>query len=198
MQLPTAFNAQEHNPSQSAGSLPIGKHAVVIESSEVKSNKANDGGYIQLNLMVTEGPQAGSKGPYRLNMYHSNPQVVEIANKQFSAVCHVTGIFNVQDSQQLHNIPFMIEVAPQKNKPEYTEVKRVFDAAGNEPGKAPAAPAAPVATQAAPASVPTAGWPAAAPAAAAAPAQAEAPAAPAPASGTAPATSAPPWGQPQG
>lgn len=135
-QLIQAFNAQQHDPSQSVGGLPIGKHPVIIESSEVKANAKNDGGYLQLNLKIVDGPQTGTVGAYRLNLYHSNQQTVEIAHRQLSAVCHVIGVFSVQDSAQLHNIPFMVEVGPQKNDPQYTEVKKVFDAHGNEPGKA--------------------------------------------------------------
>ena len=137
-----AFDASKVNPEQGSSALPIGKHPVIVESSEVKPNKNNDGGYLQLNLRITDGPQAGASGAYRLNLYHSNPQTVEIAHKQLSAVCHVTGVFMLQDSVQLHNIPFIIEVGPQKNDPQYTEVKKVFDAHGNEPGKQNGAPAA--------------------------------------------------------
>ncbi len=143
MQLIQAFNAQQYDPTQGVGSLPIGKHPVIIESSEVKANKANDGGYLQLNLRIIDGPQQGTTGAYRLNLYHSNQQTVEIAHRQFSAICHVIGVFQVTDSSQLHNLPFLIEVGPQKNDPRYTEVKKVFDMNGNEPGKAGAgAPAA--------------------------------------------------------
>lgn len=145
MQLIQAFNAQQYDPSQGVGSLPIGKHPVVVESSEVKANKANDGGYLQLNLRIIDGPQQGTTGAYRLNLYHSNQQTVEIAHRQLSAICHVIGVFQVTDSSQLHNLPFLIEVGPQKNDPQYTEVKKVFDMNGNEPGKAgaPAAAAQP-------------------------------------------------------
>jgi hypothetical protein len=143
MQLIQPFNAQQYDPTQGVGSLPIGKHPVVIESSEVKANKANDGGYLQLNLRIIDGPQQGTTGAYRLNLYHSNQQTVEIAHRQLSAICHVIGVFQVTDSSQLHNLPFLIEVGPQKSDPQYTEVKKVFDMNGNEPGKAGAgAPAA--------------------------------------------------------
>ena len=135
-QLIQAFNAQNYNPEQSTGGLPIGKHPVVVDSSEVKPNKENNGGYLQLNLKIIDGPQTGTVGAYRLNLYHSNQQTVEIAHRQLSAVCHVTGQFMLQDSAQLHNIPFIVEVAPQKNDAQYTEVKKVFDIHGNEPGKA--------------------------------------------------------------
>lgn len=139
-QLIQAFNAQQYDPTQGGGSLPVGRHPVIIESSEVKANKANDGGYLQLNLKLIDGPQMGATGAYRLNLYHSNPQTAEIAHRQLSAICHVIGVFNVQDSQQLHNIPFIIEVGLQKGEEAaqkgYTEVKKVFDINGNEPGKA--------------------------------------------------------------
>ena len=135
-QLIQPFNANNFDPTQGVGGLPIGRHPVVVDSSEVKANKANDGGYLQLNLKVIDGPQAGTVGAYRLNLYHSNPQTVEIANRQLSAISHVTGVYMIQDSAQLHNIPFVIEVGPQKDA-QYTEVKKVFDINGNEPGKAP-------------------------------------------------------------
>ena len=139
-QLIQAFNAQQYDPTQGGGSLPVGRHPVIIESSEVKANKANDGGYLQLNLKLIDGPQTGATGAYRLNLYHSNPQTAEIAHRQLSAICHCVGVFNVQDSSQLHNIPFIIEVGLQKGEEAaqkgYTEVKKVFDINGNEPGKA--------------------------------------------------------------
>ena len=145
MQLIQPFNAQQYDPTQGVGSLPIGKHPVIIETSEVKANKANDGGYLQLNLRIIDGPQSGTQGAYRLNLYHTNQQTVEIAHRQLSAICHVIGVFQINDSSQLHGIPFLIEVGPQKNDPQYTEVKKVFDMNGNEPGKAGqgAAPAQP-------------------------------------------------------
>ena len=139
-QLLQAFNAQQFDPTQGGGSLPVGRHPVIIESSEVKANKANDGGYLQLNVKLIDGPQTGATGAYRLNLYHSNPQTAEIAHRQLSAICHCVGVFNVQDSSQLHNIPFIIEVGLQKGEEAaqkgYTEVKKVFDINGNEPGKA--------------------------------------------------------------
>jgi len=139
-QLIQAFNAQQYDPTQSVGGLPVGKHPVIVESSEVKANAKNDGGYLQLNLKIIDGPAAGTTGAYRLNLYHSSQQTVEIAHRQLSAVCHVVGVFNVQDSAQLHNIPFMVEVGLQKGEEAaqkgYTEVKRVFDINGHEPGKA--------------------------------------------------------------
>uniref|UniRef100_A0AAU6W0K9 Single-stranded DNA-binding protein n=1 Tax=Pseudomonas phage Pavpe01 TaxID=3138545 RepID=A0AAU6W0K9_9VIRU len=136
-QLLQAFDARNVDPTQGVGGLPIGKHPVMAIKSEVKPTKDNDSGYLQLDLQVIDGPAKGAVGAYRLNLYHSSAQTVEIAHKQLSALCHVTGVFQVQDSQQLHNIPFVVEVGMQKepNPNKYTEIKRVFDINGNEPGQ---------------------------------------------------------------
>lgn len=134
-QLVSPFDANNFNPTQSAGSLPVGVHKVVAYESEVKATKDNASGYLQFMLRVIEGEFIGQTGPVRFNLYNSNAQTVEIANKQLSAMCHCINVFNVSDSQQCHNIPFKVEVQPQKDQPQYTEVKKFYDVNGNEPGK---------------------------------------------------------------
>lgn len=85
----------------------------------------------------------------RFNIYNNSDKARQIAEAQLSAVCHVVGLLTpFEDTQALHNIPFIIEVGNQKLSPEqeaekaqgksvtpYTEVKRVYDINGNEPGK---------------------------------------------------------------
>jgi len=151
-QLINAFNPMNFDPTQSSGGFPIGRHKVVATASEVKATKANDGGFLEYTLEIIEGPNAGTSGPYRLNLYNANEKAVEIANRQLCALCYVTNTFqlgpNGDDSAALHNKPFCIEVGPQKltkeqqdavNRGEsvtpYTEIKKVFDVNGNEPTK---------------------------------------------------------------
>lgn len=138
------FDPTQHQPSTGGSDqLPVGKHPVVISGGEVKANKNNDGGYLQLNLQIIDGPAKGAVGPYRLNLYHNNPTTVKIANEQLTSICYVTGQFRLgadgTDVSVLFNIPFMIEVGLQKDAEAaakgYTEVKRVYDINGNEPGK---------------------------------------------------------------
>lgn len=200
-----AFNAQAHTPQYGGGgsNLPPGKYKGVIVDSRQEKNSAGNGGFLALDLTPIEGPLANQKHTDRLNLHNLNPQTVEIANKQMSAYCYVTGEFNLQDTVQLHNKPFYFEIGFQKGheptaeKPEggYTEVKALFDLNGNAPGKAgtsPAPAAAPQPVAAPPAAVaptaaPAAGWGG----------EAAAPAAVAPA--PAPAAIAPPaaaWGGP--
>lgn len=132
-----AFNTQGINPKfGGGGGLPVGKHPVIIYNSKLESTQKGDGGKMVLQLEVIDGPMKGAKGDENLTLQHSNPTVVRISSEQLTAICHVVGLpQGFQDTTELHNKPFVVEVAPQKDKPEYTEVVAVFDMNGNEPGQ---------------------------------------------------------------
>ena len=176
-QLQAPFNAQQFDPSQGSSfhRLPVGKHPVVIVASEIKPTADNSGGMIVYQLQVIDGPAKGAEGPYRVNLYNASDKARSIAESQQAALCYVTGVFLIQDTAQLHNIPFVVEVKEQaltlqqvekKNAGEtvtpFTQVHKVFDIQGNEPkggaAQAPAqAPQQPPAQQQAPAPA-AGGW----------------------------------------
>lgn len=199
-QLLEMFDATKFDPSQGSSSLPVGKHVVSITHSEVKGNKAGDGGYLQLELCIQEGPNFGLTGPMRLNLYSQSDKAKEIAHRQLSALCHAIGVYQIQNTQQLHGHKFMVDVRLQR-EPEaaakgYTEVGKIYDANGSEPTRNGPSAAHVQAPAAAPVQAPAAAPVAqAAPAAwGAAPAQA-APAAPVWGAAAAPAAqpAAPAW-----
>src|ERR1017187_10465294 len=101
-----ALNAQQFDPKYSdGGGLPVGKYKGVISDTRQELTQDGQGGYLALDLKVIEGPCTGQFQTDRLNLHNKNPVTVEIANKQLSAYCHVTGQFVIQDTAQLHNIP---------------------------------------------------------------------------------------------
>lgn len=143
------FNANQYTPSFGGGGdqLPPAKgYKVVIVETGKEPTSNGQGGFLWVSATPIEGPLVGRKQTIRFNLHHTNPKTVEIANEQFSALCHVVGVFNMQDTDQLKNIPFMIDVDWQKgNEPGgpkggetggYTEVKALYDVNGNKPGKA--------------------------------------------------------------
>jgi len=208
-QLPQMFDATQVDPAAVSQMLPVSPAEgwpVVISSSEFKPTKDDPNqGFVDLTLTVIDGEIKGSEGHYRLNLFNKNEKAVEIAYKQLSALCHVTGQFKIADTAQLHNIPFRAVVGLQKKAkiedPDYTEIKGVKDINGNDPGKqganVGAAPVAPVAPQAPPQQPVAAQTAAPAPwGAPAAAAQSEAPAAPWGVQAQQPqatAAAAPPW-----
>lgn len=205
MQFPQPFDARAVEPSFGISLVPAGDYPVYIESSESKATKEGDGGMLVLWLVVMpQHPNKGHKFMWNLNLFNKNQQTVEIAYKQLSGLCHVLQVFNLQASEQLHNIPFIATV---NNDGTYNNVKAVKDINGNLPGKGAQAPQAgppqpPAATAyAPPAAAPAWGaQPQAPPAAPPAPATAPSWGPPAPGAPTyappqaAPPTAAAPWG----
>lgn len=122
----------------SGSQLPLGKHPVVIVGSNLKPTRNNDGGYLELTLEAIDGPSKGVQHSDRLNLHNKSAQAVEIANKQLSAYCHVTGVLRFQSTEELHNKPFVVEIGPEPDdrNPNRTGIKKLFDINGNEPGHA--------------------------------------------------------------
>lgn len=142
------FDATQFNPEQGIGKHPTGKFPASISETSIEENKNKDGGYFSVTFTT---PAGSIRKNY--NLWYSNPtdgqkQAVEIANKSLSALCYATGVFKVgmtDEGAALRGARCQIEVTPQKNNPEYHEVSKVYDANGNEPGKAPAAAPQPAA-----------------------------------------------------
>lgn len=138
------FVATNVPPQFSGGSpqLPVSDKQglpVVIRSSETKETNKQDGHYLELGVEVIDGPSKGATGAIRLNLWSASAQAQQIAYKQLSAICHVVGVFNIQDTQQLHDRPFRVVVTAQQSEEGkakgYTQVSDVLDIQGNAPGK---------------------------------------------------------------
>lgn len=162
-----SFNAQQYTPNYGGGgaNLPPGKYKGVIVDTAAQNTQNNQGGFLAFTLTPVEGPLAGQKHIDRLNLHHTNPKTVEIANQQLSAYCHALGVFQINDTTQLHNIPFQFEIGWQKGQEPseanpnggYTEVKAIYDVNGNSPGKSGSGPAPQAAPPAPPPQQPPAG-----------------------------------------
>lgn len=111
------FNAATVEPSQSFEPLPDNWYTVTMTKSEMKPTKDGTGAYLESELTVQDaGQYKGRKVFYRLNLKNSNPVAQEIAYRQLSAVCHAVGIIQVQDSQQLHGLPFQVKLTVRRDE----------------------------------------------------------------------------------
>jgi hypothetical protein len=148
------FNANEITPRQGGGAHPVGnKFPFRITNVEVTPTKDNSGGMLVVELTSDTGSIKN-----RYNLWNANDTARKIAQEQLSALCHAVGIFQIGPRQGqelvggrgLMDIGFQKGSEPSAEKPEggYVELKKVYTAAGLEPGQAGGAPAA--ATQQAP------------------------------------------------
>lgn len=147
-QLQSQFNANAIDPTQGGSfhQLPPGKHPVIITGSEVKATADKESGMVVFELQCIGGAAQGQTGTLMLNLYNKSDKAREIAEKQLSALCHAVGVFLLQNTEQLHNIPFGVEVTTRPLTPEqiqkqqagetvapYTQVNKILDSNGNEP-----------------------------------------------------------------
>lgn len=136
------FNANEHAPQQAGGKHPVGnKFPFVVTGTDVKDTKDNQGKYFEVTFT---SPAGSIRNNY--NLWNASKQAVDIAVGQLSALCHATGIFQVdfkndgaslRGAKGLMDIGFQAGQEPSADKPEggYVEVKKIYDVNGNEPGK---------------------------------------------------------------
>lgn len=142
------FNANQFEPNQGGQAHPVGlKFPFTITNTEIKENSTKTGGYFQVELT---SPVGSIKKAYNIWYKGDNEaKTVEIAHGQLSALCRAVNIYQIDwgnDGAALRGGRGMMDVGYQKGEeptPEkpgggYVEVKRVYDAAGNEPGKPPA------------------------------------------------------------
>lgn len=144
MQVPGwTFNANQYEPNQGFGIHPPAlKIPFTISNTEMKETKDKTGGYLSVEFTT---PLGMTNQNY--NIKNASPKAVEIAFGQLSALCRAVNIYNLDGSNEcaalrggkgLMDIGYQKGEEPDPNFPDrkgYTEVKRVYDPAGNDPSK---------------------------------------------------------------
>lgn len=144
MPIDAVFDATTVTPRQGGGAHPVGnKFPFRITNTEIVETKDKKGGMFSVEFTSEVGSIT-----HRYNLWNESEAARRIANEQLSALCYATGIFKVdfkndgaalRNGRGLMDIGFQKGHEPSAEKPEggYVELKKVYDAAGNEPGKAP-------------------------------------------------------------
>ena len=137
MGMQGSFDATQFKPVQFGDKHPLGKFAFQITNTSIVPTKDQSGGMFVVEFTSPQGVISN-----RYNLWNQSPKAVEIAQGQLSALCHATGVFRLDftnDGAALRGARGMMDVALQKaDEPDgYVEVKKVYDAAGNEPGRVP-------------------------------------------------------------
>jgi hypothetical protein len=135
------FNANEVAPAEPLEAVPAGKYIAVITESEVKPTKAGTGHFLEMTFEIIEGEFKGRKVWGRLNLDNPNPQAVQIARGELSAICHSIGVLQPKDSSELHNLPLEISVRCKKREDSDELSNEIKGYAKKDSSSNPAAPA---------------------------------------------------------
>jgi hypothetical protein len=144
-----ASSVQIEERSNSFAPLPAGEYEMMIVKSETKPTKKMDGHYLELEMHVISGQHSGRRHWERLNLDNPNAQAVKIAQESLAKLCMAIGIDDVEDSEQLHDQPFVAEIGIDKKDDTrnviwgYQSIGGHVNNAKPKPAPAPAASAAP-------------------------------------------------------
>lgn len=130
-------------PSAAFGPLPAGEYEMIIVRSETRPTRAGTGHFLELEMQVVSGPASGRRHWERLNLDNVNAQAVKIAQETLAKICVALGLDEVNDSEELHDIPFIAEIGIDK-KDETRNVIYRFNPAMKSAPKPAAKPAAPI------------------------------------------------------
>ena len=151
------FDASTVQPTSGYDPLPNGEYLVVAIASDMKTASKSGGQYLEVELEVLDGNFKGRKVWDRINLINPSAKTVEIAQRQLSSLCHATGVMNVTDSAQLHNIPVIATIKykdPQNGYGASNDVRGYKKANDQSTPQAPQQQAAVPTTQAAGATPP--------------------------------------------
>ena len=137
------FDATSVDPATSYDVIPKGEYLAAAVSSEMKSTKMGTGQYLQLSFEVLDGKYKGRRVFERLNLQNQNKDAEEIAQRTLSALCHAIGILQVDESEQLHDVPVMITLGIEEGKGDYGPQNRIMGYSSASGSGAPIPPPPP-------------------------------------------------------
>ena len=90
--------------------LPAGDYKAAIVKSEVKDAKKQGNRYINLEFEVMDGEMQGRRFWAILNLWNSNAQAVEIAERELRSIAQACGKLSVSDTEELHGVPMLVKL----------------------------------------------------------------------------------------
>lgn len=113
-----SFDATKVAPQKPMDPVPKGWYPVIITASDVVPTKTDpkNGVRLELEVEIIDGEFKGRKAWDGINTKNKNPKAQQIGDEQLSAICHATGVFKMQDTNELHNKPFEIKLGYEDEK----------------------------------------------------------------------------------
>ena len=119
------FNAKAAAPMEdrSFALVSEGEHLFQIVKSEMKDNSKKTAQRLNLSAKILDGEFKGSIVFIGLNMGHPNTVCQDISDRELKSICDAVGKGNdeIEDSEDLHGIPFIGTVKHSAPSGEYVE-----------------------------------------------------------------------------
>ena len=117
------FNAAEIDTT-SRDAIPSGTYEAVVTESEMKATKNGLGRGINLTFeILSDGPAKGRKVFVWINYENQRAEAQRIGREELASLCKAVGVAELNDTNQLHNLPLMVTVGVDRNDPTRNVVK---------------------------------------------------------------------------
>ena len=118
------FNAAEIDTT-SRDAIPSGTYEAVVTDSEMKATKNGLGMGINLTFeILSDGPAKGRKVFVWINYEHPKAEAQRIGREELASLCKAVGVAELNDTNQLHNLPLMVTVGAWSDSSERSCCKR--------------------------------------------------------------------------
>lgn len=110
-QLDGGYDATNGEMMNERSALPAGEYTAAMVKSDRTQAKSNaNNSYIACEFEVTEGQFQGRRFWTNLNLWNSNSQAVDIAQRELNSIMHACGRLRVNDTEELHGIPMRVKL----------------------------------------------------------------------------------------
>jgi hypothetical protein len=123
-------------PKSDYDPLPKGEYQAMVTESQMKVTKAGTGEYLALTMQIIEGKYADRKIWENLNLHNPNEVAENIARANLKAISQACGFEELDDTDQLNDIPFILVLDIDRKDPTRNRVMG-YKRAGS--GSAPSA-----------------------------------------------------------
>ena len=104
------FNSAGKDTGGDFEPLPVGDYNMMVIETEINRNKKDTGDYLKVVLHCLDEEYAGRRVYEYININHPNEKVVAIAERQLAELCNACGVLELEDTQELHEIPIVVRL----------------------------------------------------------------------------------------
>jgi hypothetical protein len=125
-QLGQTYDASNGETMGDRSALPPGDYVIALVKSDQKSNDKGNS-FVSCEFEVREGPDgvnvSGRRVWTNLNLWNSNAQAVEIAQRELNSIMHACGKLRIADTEELHGIPMRATIGLDKKDATRNQIK---------------------------------------------------------------------------
>lgn len=100
----------ENEAAKGVSLLPDGEYELIVESQELKANKAETGEVLHMKFQVIEGESKGKTIMEFFNWSNPNLTAVEMSRAKLGKLGVACGIKILKDTDELNNLPFRARI----------------------------------------------------------------------------------------